>query len=110
MYDIYNTINVVYLLTIAFFGLMTWLMWFFKVPLYKKSPFANADVQTCAGIILMIGGFFTLAQKIQSSIRPELDLVFAPVVSLGVLFFIAIWYVPEVVTYLRSKIPNRWEN
>lgn len=95
---------------VLMYVLMYWILWFFKVPYYKKmvlhvnEPFQMA----CTAYIIITGAFLGLEQAI-IHIRHEDSPPFSFWAGAVVIIASLMFFTPEWIAKLRNKIPNRWE-
>lgn len=105
-----NSLGVMIYGSVIMYILMYWILWFFKVPYYKKMY-----IHTDQFLQIILSSYFII---ISVAMIVEMGIIFhdgkesPPFTFVGsvIIFIIAlISYLPEWVTNLRNKIPNRWE-
>ena len=105
-----NSVGVLIYGAVMMYILMYWIMWFFKVPYYKKMLINNYEA---AQVFCM--AYFMIAS---CTMAFEMGIIYydgkesPPFTFIGscILFgLMVLWFLPEMITSLRNKIPNRWE-
>lgn len=106
-----NSIGVVMYGIVMMYIFLYWIMWFFKVPYYKKMMIHNDEF-----LQIMLAGYSIL---ITCAMIVEMGVIFydnktPPPFTFGgsviLLCLTVLCYIPGWLTSLRNKIPNRWEN
>lgn len=110
MNEVLNTISTVVYSSVLMYVLVYWVLWFFKVPYYRKMKLHTTEaVQIFTVFYLFVGGIGLVMQTViaynDNVVPPPFTFWF----SLLVLALVMFWYVPKLIVKLRNKIPNRWE-
>lgn len=105
-----NSVGVLIYGTVIMYILMYWIMWFFKFPYYKKMLINNCDEAKifCMAYVLIMSSVIACEMGIiyyDGNESPPFTFI-GSCIMFGLL---VIWFLPEMITSLRNKIPNRWE-
>lgn len=105
-----NSVGVLIYGSVIMYIIMYWILWFFKAPYYKKMVIHKNEPAQLFCLVYFISMTFALGLEMTIIYHDERES--PPFTFVGSCFLLGIWTLcclPEWITNLRNKIPNRWE-
>ena len=109
MVQILNAINVVFLSVLLTYHVVYFLLWFFKYDSHKKMfLYRETGFSITMNLVLFCSGVTTAAQYFVMWDRGVDSVIPLGAITTGFILIMSFFlHIEEIVTYLRSKIPDR---